>query len=98
MSPTTFWSLGLAAPALLLVALRVRKQGLGHRLSCFKQLAFRAALSVLTYLLYFSVVRKYKPLWPSDDFESAERFARGLLFWMLYYWSAGTFDRETWRA
>jgi hypothetical protein len=76
----------------------VRRQGPGWRLAYAKQLAFRAAVSVLVYMLFSSLIEKLKPEWPSEDLISGERFVRGLLFWMLYYWSVGSFDRETWRV
>jgi hypothetical protein len=98
VSPTTFWIVCLAAPALVLVALRVRRQGTEHRFAYLKQFAVRAALSVLILALYPSFVGRFGPLWPTEDFESGERFVYGLLFWLLYYWSVGSFDRETWRA
>ena len=81
-----------------LVALRVGRQGPGRRLAYAKQLAFRAAVSVWVYVLFSSIIEKVKLEWPPDDFISGERFVRGLLFWMLYYWSVGSFDRETWRV
>lgn len=97
VSPTTFWILFLA-PAIFLVAWRVARQGLGYRFSYLKRLAVRAGLSVLVYELYSSLIWKYWQLSPANDFGSGERMVRGILFWLLFYWSLGSFDRETWRA
>jgi hypothetical protein len=97
MNPTIFWVLFLT-PALFLVFWRVARQGRGNRISYLRRLAFRAALSVLVYELYSTAVWKVWRLSAVNDFDSTERMVRGFLFWLLFYWSIGSFDRETWGA
>src|SRR6266566_231985 len=97
MSPIIFWILFLA-PAVVLVLLRVTRQGRGHRIAYLGRLVFRAALSALVYELYAAIVWKFWSLSASNDFDSPERQIRGVLFWLLFYWSLGSFDRDTWRV
>src|SRR5437899_3196268 len=97
MSATTFWILFLA-PAVVLVVLRVARQGRGYRLAYLGRLAFRTLLSVFVYGLYAGIVWKFWHLSTSNDFDSPERQIRGGLFWLLFYWSVGSFDRDTWRV
>ena len=70
----------------------------GDHLAYLKRLVFRAAVSVLVYALYSAAVWKVWYLSASNDWGSPERQIRGLLFWLLFYWSVGSFDRETWRV
>jgi hypothetical protein len=97
MSATTFWILFLA-PAIALVVMRVARQGRRDRFAYLKRLVFRAGASVLVYELYSSAVWKFWYLSASNDLDSAERQIRGVLFWIVFYCSVGSFDRETWRV
>ena len=97
MSPTAFWILFLA-PAVFLVVLRMARQGPGYRLTYLGRLVFRAFLSLLIYGLYNGIVWKFWYISASNDFDSPERQIRGGLFWLLFYWSVGSFDRDTWRV
>src|SRR5260370_2302711 len=97
MSPALFWILFLA-PAVVLVVFRVARQGRGYRIAYRGRLVFRAALSAVVYALYAAIVWKFWSLSTSNDLDSSERLVRGTLFWLLFYWSVGSFDGDTWRS
>src|SRR5260370_25909903 len=84
MSPALFWILFLA-PAVVLVAFRVARQGRGYRIAYLGRLVFRAALSAVVYALYAAIVWKFWSLSTSNDLDSSERLVRGSLFLFLFY-------------
>ena len=97
MNATTFWILFLV-PTVVLVLLRIARQRSEDRTAYLGRVVFRSGLSVLTYALYAAIVWKFWYLSSSNDFDSPERLIRGNLSWLLFYWSIGTFDRETWKV